>query len=122
MPNPAEHNRAGGVLQVITSPLGFFVLALLIVETTIAVVLVKSDLQPKDKFYGLLLAVGMFVLVVVIVMLLVWFKAENLTFDRDAHLIDRGRIPYGSDAHQLKANDLESLSTKSTAKGEDTHA
>lgn len=113
----AERYRIG-VLKAITSPLGFFVLALLIAETTLAVVLIRSDLDKQEKFYGLLLVVGMFVLVVVIVTLLVWFKAENLTFDRDAHLIDRGKIPYGSDSHELKAADLDSLAEKPATKPE----
>ncbi|HET6250084.1 MAG TPA: hypothetical protein VFE47_20505 [Tepidisphaeraceae bacterium] len=73
-----------GLLNAINSPLGFYVLALLIAEATSGLVLVKSDLAAKDKFYGLVLSVGMFVLVVAVVTLLVWFKPENLTFDRDA--------------------------------------
>ena len=120
MAKKTSGHRRAGLVSVITSPLGFFVLSLLIVETTIAVVLVQSDLLPQDKFYGLLLAVGMFVLVVVVVTLLVWFKAEKLTFDRDAHLIDRGKIPYGSETDQLKASDLEKLSRKPAPKDEAT--
>ncbi len=118
---PERDTNRLGVLKVITSPLGFFVLALLIAETMITIVLVKSDLEQAQKFYGLLLGVGMFVLVVLVVTLLVVFKAENLIFDRDAHLIDRGKIPYGSDAHPSKAKDPEDLSTKAS-KVEKTHA
>jgi hypothetical protein len=118
------NNQVGarsGILKVITSPLGFFVLALLIAETMITIVLVGSNLEQSQKFYGLLLGVSMFVLVVILVTLLVWFKPENLIFDRDAHLIDRGKIPYGSEGHPLKAAELESLSTKA-AKSEHHHA
>jgi hypothetical protein len=120
MPDNVPSKRLG-ILQVITSPLGFFVLALLITETMITIVLISSDLEKSQKFYGLILGVCMFVLVVVIVTLLVWFKAENLIFDRDAHLIDRGKIPYGSDAHPSKAVEPESLSTKAS-KVEKHHA
>jgi len=94
-------------VKAITSPLGFYVLALLIVETTIGLVLIKSDLDAKDKFYGLILAVGMFVLVVVLVTVLVWFKAQDLTYDRDAHLIDSGKTSYGSDAKEIQAAELK---------------
>lgn len=93
-----------GVLNAINSPLGFYVLALLIAEVTIGLVLVKSDLEPREKFYGLLLAVGMFVVVVFVVTVLVWFKAENLTFDRDAHL--RSRIPYGTETEKLQSGEV----------------
>ena len=39
----------------------------------------------------------MFVVVVAVVTVFVWFKPDNLTFDKDAHLVDRGKISYGSD-------------------------
>ena len=99
-------------MKAITSPLGFYVLALLIAEATIGLVLIKSDLDAKDKFYGLLLAVGMFVLVVIVVTVLVCFQAHNLTYDRQAHLIDRGKVPYGSDEDELGGADPRRLTSK----------
>ncbi len=84
-----------GLLEAITAPLGFFVLALLIVETFLGAVLLGSDLEKSQKMIGLWAGVGMFVLVVLIVALLVWHKPENLTFDKTAHLLNRGIIPWG---------------------------
>jgi hypothetical protein len=103
--------RRSAILGAINAPLGFYVLALLIAETTIGLVLIKSDLDSAGKFRGLLLAVGMFVLVVIIVTLLTWYKPENLTFDRDAHLM--WRIPYGSEVEKFAADKLEPRPLKS---------
>jgi hypothetical protein len=108
------------VLKAINSPLGFFVLALLIAETTIGLVLIKSDLDAKDKFCGLLLAVGMFVLVVIVVTVLVWFRAQNLTYDRDAHLIDSGKIPYGSRDKIMPDGELEDTAAKFIPKSKES--
>ena len=45
------------------------------------------------------LGVGMFVLVVAVVSTLVWFKADYLTYDKEAHLRDKGKPPFGTDDH-----------------------
>jgi len=81
-----ESESRNKIIEAITAPLGFFVLALFIVEASLSVVLVASDLQPSDKAIGMYLVVGMFVLVSVLVFLLVWHKPRNLTFDKAAHL------------------------------------
>ena len=74
-------------MEVITAPLGFFVLALLIVETFLATALIANkNLAPSDVKICVFLGVGMFILVVGIVAILVWQKPDNLTFDKDAHL------------------------------------
>jgi hypothetical protein len=85
------------VIEAITAPLGFFVLALLIVETFLATILIGANFEPFQKLIGMWAGVGMFVLVTVLVFLLVWFKPSNLTFDKHAHLLDRGKIPYGKE-------------------------
>jgi hypothetical protein len=78
------------VLDSITAPLGFFVLALLIVETFLGSVLIGAKLEAAAQLIGMWMGVAMFVLVVMLVFLLVWFKPENLTFNREAHLAVRG--------------------------------
>lgn len=88
--------------QDLTAPLGFFVLALLIVESFLGAVLVGGKLEPADKITGMWLGVVLFVLVVVVVFVLVWFKPENLTFDKNAHLVNKGRAPFGSDRMLVK--------------------
>lgn len=79
------------ILEAISSPLGFFVLALLIVEGFLSIVLVGSDLAPSDKVVGMYLGVSLFVLVTGIVAALGWYRPRNLTFDKGAHLADNSK-------------------------------
>lgn len=74
------------ILYAITSPLGFFALSLLIVEGFLTIVLIFSDLAANNKFFGMLIGAGLFLLVVIGVLLLVCFKPENLTFSENSHL------------------------------------
>ena len=71
------------ILSVIKSPLGFFVLALLIVESSLTIILTVADLTQDQRMNGLYLGAGLFVLVVIVVTLLVWNKPENITLDQD---------------------------------------
>jgi uncharacterized membrane protein required for colicin V production len=85
-----DHSQSGEtrgrLIEAITSPIGFFVLALLIVEAFLATVLVGASLEAKDKMIGVWFGVGMFVLVVIMVFILVCFRPQNFVFDRGAHL------------------------------------
>ena len=85
------------LVEAITTPLGFYVLALLIVESFLATILVLAELPTSEKMTGMWVGVAMFVIVVAVVTVFVWSKPDNLTFDKEAHLVDRGKIPYGSD-------------------------
>jgi hypothetical protein len=84
------------LIDAIGAPLGFFVLALLIVETFLGAVVIGGQLDSEQKMYGLWAGVAMFLWVTLAVFLLVWNKPSNLTYDKQAHLIDRGKIPYGT--------------------------
>ena len=77
--------------------MGFYVLALLIVESFLAAALIFAEIPTSERMTGVWVGAGMFTLVIVLVTLLVWHKPDNLIFDKEAHLVDRGRIPYGSD-------------------------
>ena len=70
---------------------------MLIVEGFLATVLLGAGMDATQKIVGMWAGVGMFVLVLAAVWVLVWFKPEHLTFDKYAHLVDRGKIPYGTD-------------------------
>lgn len=87
------------LIEAIAAPLGFFVLALLIVETFLGSVLIGGNLDKGDQITGIYLGVCLFLFVNVAVFLLVWYKPENLTFDKQAHLIDRGKAPFGTDQY-----------------------
>ena len=107
------NNRAKGggvwsrIIETITAPLGFFVLALLIVEGFLGTVLIWADLEKPHKVTGMYLGVGMFVLVTLLVSVLDWFKPDNLTFDKEAHLRERGKPPFGTD--QITVIDRDKL-------------
>lgn len=83
-------------------------LALLIVEAFLGTVLIGAQLQPEQKMICVWLGVGMFVLVVSGVWLLVWTRPVNLIYDKYAHLIDRGKIPYGTETEWVRPDSLRS--------------
>ncbi len=78
--------KKSGIIEIITSPLGFFALSLLIVEAFLSTVLTLSNLSPESKYWGMIIGAALFVLVVVGVFLLVWFKPKNLTYGENSHL------------------------------------
>tara|TARA_R100000027_G_scaffold38198_1_gene28163 strand:- start:12441 stop:12716 length:276 start_codon:yes stop_codon:yes gene_type:complete len=85
---PHTSKQRPPLIRAINAPLGFYVLALLIVEIFLASILMSVDLPPELKATGLYAGVGMFVLVLVVVSFLVWQKPENLIYDKEAHLMD----------------------------------
>ena len=91
-------------MEAVSAPLGFFVLALLIVESFLTAALLGGSLDASDQIVVLWMGVGMFVLVVLVVAILVWKKPENLTFDKQAHL-DRSTAAYGTDSQTVKNRD-----------------
>lgn len=100
------------VIEAVTAPLGFFVLALLIVESFLATVLLGADLDTANTVMGMWLGVSLFVLVTVLVFLLVWFKPQHLTYDKSAHLIQAGKAPLGTDSELVRdPNSLEPTET-----------
>lgn len=85
MSEPVENNRPN-LIQAITSPLGFFALSLFVVEGFLTIALTLSNLSPHDKFIGMLVGAGLFVIVVAGVFLLVLIRPTNLTFSEYSHL------------------------------------
>ena len=92
-----EKTRVVFFIKSITAPLGFFVFALLITETFLASVLLGSEWQEDYLFAGLCIGALLFVLVIVIVTVLVWFKPDHLTYDMEAHLRVKGKPPFGTE-------------------------
>lgn len=81
-----QTEKRSDLIHAVTAPLGFFALSLLIVEGFLTIALVGSNLEPSSKFIGMLIGAGLFTMVVVGVLALVWFKPENLTFGENSHL------------------------------------
>lgn len=89
----ADQEKRRKLLQAINSPLGFYVLALLIVETFLTLVL---TIKGPANFLatGVWLGIGMFFLVILCVTGIAWFKPENLALSEDSYqeryMADRG--------------------------------
>jgi hypothetical protein len=78
-------NRAQ-IIQQVTTPLGFYVLTLLILEGTLSIVLTCSKLTEEHIWVGFLLMIIVFAAVVVLVTLFVWRKPESLLFEKEQYL------------------------------------
>ena len=73
------------VIRAITTPLGFYALALLIVEATLAIVLTWSKLDAEHVWSGFLWMIGTFIGVVLIVTSLTIFNPKNLLYGKEEH-------------------------------------
>lgn len=82
---PTKRDDRSGVLQAITNPLGFYVLALLIVEATLALVLTYSRLSEEHVWTGFLLMLGIFIGEVLIVTGLTIFAPTKLLYGKEEH-------------------------------------
>lgn len=96
------------IVEAINRPLGFYVLALLIVEAFLSIILTVSNLSPEAKERGMWAVVGLFVLVVIIVTICVWSKPTHLTFTEEGSLVEMGKITYGTDLHESSRENLPS--------------
>ena len=106
-----QKDRSGWskLVEAIDKPLGFYVLALLIVEGFLSVILTVSNLSPEAKERGMWAVVGLFVLVVVIVTICVWCRPTHLTFTELGSLVEKGLVPYGTDMKELREATAEDL-------------
>ena len=73
--------------QQIQTPLGFYVLALLIIESTLCIVLTASKFDQDYKWLGFLRMIGVFAAVVAIVTILTAWKPKNLLYGKEEHSI-----------------------------------
>lgn len=97
------------IIKVITSPLGFFALSLLIVEGFLTIVLIFSDLDTAQKFLGMKIGASLFVIVVGGVWWLVKNHPTNLTYGESAHLEEeRMKRIWGTEARPQKRDAIES--------------
>ena len=85
MPTKRKPNYRVGIIQAISTPLGFYVLALLIIESTLAIVLTCSKLTEEHVWIGFKVMLGLFMVVLVVVTILVFCFPTNLLFGKDEH-------------------------------------
>lgn len=96
------------LVEAVDKPLGFYVLALLIVEGFLTILLIFSDLSMEAKTWGMWAVIGLFVLVVCLVSAFVWFKPTNLTFTGLEALVEMDKISYGTETGEIAKRDLPS--------------
>ena len=74
------NEEKSATIQSVNNPLGFFALALLTVEGFLGIVLIFArDPHPVDlSSWGMWIGAGLFLIVVVIVAILTWFKPDAL--------------------------------------------
>lgn len=86
---PAKNSKSAGarvgIIRAISTPLGFYVLSLLIVEATIGLVLTASKLSEEHVWWGFFVAIGLFLLVFVVVTGLVIWNPRNLLYGKEEH-------------------------------------
>jgi hypothetical protein len=83
--NSKLKNSRVGMIQAITTPLGFYVLTLLIVEATLCVVLVSSKLAADKVWCGFLWMIGIFIGVIVVVTTFAWRNPRHLLYGKEEH-------------------------------------
>jgi len=84
MPRARESGWAK-ILRQIQTPLGFYVLALLIVESTLCIVLTAAGFEQSYKWSGFLCMIGVFAGVVLIVTGLTILSPKNLLYGKEEH-------------------------------------
>ncbi len=84
MARPHKQGR-GKTLQQIQTPLGFYVLALLIIESTLTIVLTAASFDQTYKWIGFILMIVIFAAVVIIVTALTIFAPKNLLYGKEEH-------------------------------------
>ena len=82
-------------IRSISAPLGFYVLSLLIIESTLAIVLSCSKLSEEHVWYGLILMLVIFAGVLAIVTYLTVRYPKNLLYGKEEHsnpVLDPGTL------------------------------
>ena len=74
------------LVHSITTPLGFYILVLLIIEATLSVVLSYSKLSEEHVWDGFLWMLGICAVVVIFVTVLVFWQPKNLLYGKEEHV------------------------------------
>jgi len=86
---PAKNAKSAGVrvgiIRAISTPLGFYVLSLLIVEAMLGLVLTASKLNEDHVWLGFFVAIGLFLVVFAAVTGLVIWRPRNLLYGKEEH-------------------------------------
>ncbi len=107
------------IISVVTTPLGFFALSLLIVEGFLGIIVIGSGaaLSSDAKVTGMWMAIGAFAGITLIVALMVWLIPTNLTL-RGQDWADQAKLKNNwatSDAPKTKV-EIEKLEATTSKK------
>lgn len=101
-------------VQAVHSPLGFFVLALLIVETFLFGTGTWFGLPEPWKITAIGIGVLLFLIVFGTVVWLVVAYPQNLVFSEESHVQFAAMKMFGSESHLITGRDLQALRPEST--------
>jgi heme/copper-type cytochrome/quinol oxidase subunit 2 len=82
---PRKPKGPASLMDAIKTPLGFYVLALLIVESTLAIVLWRSNLSEEHVWEGFRLMIWILAAVLVIVTIFAVFNPRSLLYGKEEH-------------------------------------
>ena len=82
---PTKKGDRSNVLRAVTTPLGFYVLALLIGEAILAIVLTCSKLTEEHVWSGFVCMLGIFVGELLIITGLTIFAPKKLLYGKEEH-------------------------------------
>lgn len=80
-----EQSDRVNIIKAITSPLGLYALAFLIMESMISLVLTTSKIPPEDILIGLYIGAFLFIFTILVVTFLALFNPKALTYDKETH-------------------------------------
>ena len=112
---PAK-GRGTGASDYVRSPIGFFVLSLLIVESFVLATYWQTN--SSDPLRPWLFSVGlmMFLFVFCVFAMFLWVKPHVLMFDANAYLRQSGKKAYGTKSSPRDAEDIEAQSATEVPK------
>jgi hypothetical protein len=85
MPPKRKPGSNAGIIQAISTPLSFYVLILLIIESVLGIVLTYSKLTEEHVWTGFYIMIGLFLFVFIVVSVLVIWFPTNLLFGKEEH-------------------------------------
>ena len=83
-----ERDTYSKIIELINAPLGFFVLALLIIESFLTIIITNSKLETSSQMIYVFTGVILFAYITILVFILVWRKPKHLVYDKESHLKD----------------------------------
>ncbi len=90
-----------GLLESINRPLGFYSLALLIIESFLAIVYVFGNVEASVKIVVFYTGVVLFVLVFSVVSIMVWCRPDHLIFSEFGSLVSAGKASFGTNSVEV---------------------